>query len=215
MTIDLGFVHRFLPASDRDLQTTLLLLHGTGGNEQDLIPLGQALMPGAAILSPRGKVLERGMPRFFRRFGEGVFDIEDLKFRAHELAQFIENARKEYNFPQNIVAAGYSNGANIAAGLMLLHPRLLSGGVLLRVMVPFVPEASPDLAGTKVLLAAGRQDPIIPPASTMQLSEILTAAGADVSLHWHNGGHELGQDDIDVAREWLRAWKREKTVPRP
>src|SRR5437016_11188721 len=103
MTTDLGFVHRFLPARNRDLQATLLLLHGTGGNEQDLISLGQALMPGAAILSPRGKVLERGMPRFFRRFAEGVFDVEDLKFRAHELAQFIEDARKEYDVPRNLV----------------------------------------------------------------------------------------------------------------
>ncbi len=213
MTTD--FVHRFLPASDADSQTTLLLLHGTGGDEQDLIPLGQALMPGAAILSPRGKVLERGMPRFFRRIAEGVFDVEDLKFRAHELAQFIEDARTEYQFPEKIIAAGYSNGANIAAGLMLLHPGLLSGGVLLRVMVPFLPESSPDLTGAKVLLAAGRQDPIIPPSGTMQLSDILTAAGADVTLHWHNGGHELGQDDIEVAREWLRAWKPAKTVPRP
>ena len=215
MTTDLGFVHRFLPANDRHLQATLLLLHGTGGNEQDLISLGQALMPGAAILSPRGKVLERGMPRFFRRFAEGVFDVEDLKFRAHELAQFIEDARKEYDVPRNIVAAGYSNGANIAAGLMLLHPGLLSGGVLLRAMAPFMPEALPDLTGTRVLLAAGRQDPIIPQEGTMQLSDILKASGADVALHWHNGGHELGQDDIEVAREWVRAWKPAKTVSRP
>jgi phospholipase/carboxylesterase/glyoxalase family protein len=215
MTADLGFIHRFLPASDRDSQTTLLLLHGTGGDEQDLIPLGQELLPGAAMLSPRGKVLERGMPRFFRRFAEGVFDVEDLKFRANELAQFIEDARKEYTFAPNIIAAGYSNGANIAAGLLLLHPGLLAGGVLLRVMVPFVPEVAPDLTGTKLLLAAGRQDPIIPPSGTMQLSEILTTAGAEVTLHWHNGGHELGQDDIDVARQWLRAWKPAKIVPRP
>jgi phospholipase/carboxylesterase/glyoxalase family protein len=213
MTTD--FVHRFLPASDADSQTTLLLLHGTGGDERDLIPLGQSLMPGAAILSPRGKVLERGMPRFFRRFAEGVFDVEDLKFRAHELAQFIDDARMEYHFPERMIAVGYSNGANIAAGLMLLHPGLLSGGVLLRVMVPFVPESAPALSGTKVLLAAGRQDPIIPPSGTMQLSDILTAAGADVTLHWHDGGHELGEDDIEVAREWLRAWKPATTMPRP
>lgn len=205
MTADLGFVHRFVPAAEPGNPVTLLLLHGTGGNEDDLIPLGQALLPGAAILSPRGKVLERGMPRFFRRFAEGVFDVEDLKFRTHELARFIETAREAYGFAGTMVAVGYSNGANIAASLMLLHPGMLAGAVLFRVMVPFVPEVTPDLTGTQALVAAGRRDQIVPQTDTMKLAEMLTAAGAVISLHWHDGGHELGQDDIAAAQSWIAA----------
>jgi predicted esterase len=210
MTRDLGFVHRFIPAAEPDNPVTLLLLHGTGGNEEDLLPLGQALLPGAAILSPRGKVLEHGMPRFFRRFAEGVFDVEDLKFRTHELAQFIEAAAQVYQFGGTIVAAGYSNGANIAASLMLLHPQTLAGAVLFRVMVPFIPEVTPDLTGKQALLAAGRQDQIVPPTDTIKLAEMLKTAGAAVSLHWHDGGHELGQDDIAAAQRWFAAWKPTK-----
>lgn len=198
------FIHRFIPATDAASRATLLLLHGTGGNEDDLLQLGESLLPGAAILSPRGKVLERGMPRFFRRIAEGVFDVEDLKFRTHELAQFIEDARQHYRIEGPIVAAGYSNGANIAASLLLLHPGLLAAAALLRVMVPFVPETPPDLKGTRALLAAGRQDPIIPNSGTLELSEILKAAGAEVSIHWHNGGHELGQDDVYAAQAWFK-----------
>ena len=203
MSSDLGFIHRFVPAAEADRPITLLALHGTGGNEQDLIPLAESLLPGAAILSPRGKVLERGMPRFFRRLAEGVFDIPDLKFRTHELADFIDAARREYRFNGNIVAVGYSNGANIAASLMLLHPRALAGAVLFRVMAPFVPDFAPDLSGTKALLAGGRHDRIVPQTGTLKLSEILQSAGAAVSLHWHDGGHELGQDDVEAAQRWL------------
>jgi phospholipase/carboxylesterase/glyoxalase family protein len=203
MSADLGFEHRFLPATDRSVPFTLLLLHGTGGDETDLIPLGQSLAPGAAILSPRGKVLERGMPRFFRRFAEGVFDVEDLKFRTHELAEFIGNARREYDISGSIVAVGYSNGANIAASLLLLHPGLLSAGLLFRVMVPFVPATYPDLSETKVFLAAGRQDPIIPAGGTLELLQILETCGAEVAIHWHSGGHGLGQDDLTAAVEWI------------
>ncbi len=203
MTADLGFIHRFLPAGGSNAAPTLLLLHGTGGNESDLIPLGQDLLPGAALLSVRGKVLERGMPRFFRRFAEGVFDVEDLKFRTHELATFIDAARTEYNLAGDIVAVGYSNGANIAASLMLLHPGLLAGGVLLRAMLPFVPEEQVSLQGTRVLLSAGKHDPIAGPDQPRQLAKIFEEAGAAVALHWHEGGHELGQDDLTEARRWL------------
>ena len=210
MTADLGFIHRFIPADEPDNPVTVLLLHGTGGNEDDLIPLGQALLPGAAILSPRGKVLEHGMPRFFRRFAEGVFDEEDLKFRSLELARFIEAAGREYRFGGNIIAVGYSNGANIAASLMLLYPPTLVGAVLFRAMVPLVPDVTPDLTGKQALLAAGRQDPIVPQSGTVKLAEMLKTAGAAVSLHWHDGGHELGQDDITVARRWIAAWKPTK-----
>jgi predicted esterase len=208
MTAELGFIHRFIPAAGTGIHPiTLLLLHGTGGNEDDLIPLGQALLPGAAILSPRGKVLEHGMPRFFRRFAEGVFDIEDLKFRTLELARFIDAAGQAYGFAGDIIAVGYSNGANIAASLMLLRPAILAGAVLFRAMVPFVPDVTPDLTGKQALLAAGRRDPIVPQSGTVKLAEMLKNAGAAVSLHWHDGGHDLGQDDIAAAQRWMAAWK--------
>jgi predicted esterase len=215
MTTDLGFIHRFIPAAQPDSPTTLLLLHGTGGNEEDLIPVGQALLPGAAILSPRGKVLERGMPRFFRRFAEGVFDVEDLKFQTHELARFIGAAGQAYRLGGDIIAVGYSNGANIAASLMLLYPQMLSGAVLFRAMVPFIPEVTPDLTGAQALLAAGRHDQIVPQSSTVKLAEMLKTAGAAVSLHWHDGGHELGQDDIAAAGRWIARQETRVTEPRP
>src|ERR671911_266829 len=153
---DLGFIHKFIPAADRQDQTTLLLLHGTGGNELDLVPLARELYPRAAILSPRGKVLESGMPRFFRRLAEGVFDTEDLKFRTHELAGFVENASKVYGFDlRYLVSVGYSNGANIASSLMLLHPEVMSSAVLFRAMIPFMPERVPNLSAKDILFGLG------------------------------------------------------------
>lgn len=201
---DLGFVHTFIPAAGKDNSVLLLLLHGTGGNEQDLIPLGQALLPGAAILSPRGKVLENGMPRFFRRFAEGVFDLEDLKFRTDELSEFIDNARRQYGLRKDkLVAVGYSNGANIAASLIFLHPHHLAAAVLLRAMVPFKPDLVRDFSKIAVFLSGGQKDPIVPRNSTLELAEILEGGGAEVSLHWHQGGHELGEDDVEAAKQWL------------
>jgi predicted esterase len=200
---DLGFAYRYVPAEGDDPRT-LLLLHGTGGNEDDLVPLGRMLRPGAAILSPRGKVLEHGMPRFFRRLAEGVFDEEDLKERTHELAGFVERAMAEYGRdPAHVFAAGFSNGANIAASLLLLHPGLLAGAVLLRAMVPFEPESPPNLARTPVYLAAGRTDPIIPPENTERLARLLQDAGADVTLDWQPGGHGIGREEVEAARRWL------------
>lgn len=199
-----GFAHNFLPGEPDGSGITLLLLHGTGGNEEDLIPLGQQLLPGAAILSPRGKVSEHGAPRFFRRLAEGVFDHEDLLFRTHELADFIDQAANEYGFDRSkLVAVGYSNGANIAASLMLLHPDLLRAAVLFRAMVPFEPEETPDLSGVPVFLAAGRQDTMIPPDNTERLAAILQEAGADLDLRWKNTGHPLTYEEIEEAREWL------------
>src|SRR5215217_3549942 len=143
---ELGFIHKFISAFTRQDQVTLLLLHGTGGNEQDLIPLGRELYPTAGILSPRGKVLEAGMPRFFRRLAEGVFDIEDLKFRTYELADFVEKASKVYGFDlRHVISVGYSNGANIASSLLLLRPEILSSAVLFRPMIPLMPEKVPSL----------------------------------------------------------------------
>jgi predicted esterase len=191
---DLRFAHRFYPGES----------HGTGGSEDDLVPLGQQLAPGAAILSPRGKVSEYGAARFFRRLAEGVFDHEDLVFRTHELADFIQAASEEYGFDlSKLVAVGYSNGANIAASLMLLHPDLLRAAVLFRAMVPFEPEVTPDLSGMPVFLSAGRRDRMIPPQNTERLAEILREAGADLDLRWRDTGHPLTYEEVAEAREWL------------
>lgn len=183
---------------------TLLLLHGTGGDENDLLPLGRMLREEANLLSPRGKILENGAPRFFRRLAEGVFDHEDLINRTHELAAFVEAAVLEYGLdPERVFAAGFSNGANIAASLLLLHPGLLAGAILLRAMAPFEPETTPDLSGTPVYLAAGRSDPMIPAESTERLAELLRSAGAKVTLEWQPGGHGINRAEIEAAHEWL------------
>jgi phospholipase/carboxylesterase/glyoxalase family protein len=202
MSQDLGFVHRYIPGDEDG--TTLLLLHGTGGNEDDLIPLGQDLVPGAAILSPRGQISEHGAPRFFRRLAEGVFDMEDLVFRTHELAEFVEKAAEEYGFDkEKLVGAGYSNGADIAASLILLHPGLLRAAVLFRSMVPLEPEVTPDLSGMPVFIAAGTRDQMIPPDNTEQLANMLREAGAEVDLRWRDIGHPLTREEVDEARDWL------------
>jgi phospholipase/carboxylesterase len=200
---ELGFVHRFVPGS-RAGAVPLLLLHGTGGDEQDLLSLGRALAPESPLLSPRGQVLENGMPRFFRRFAEGVFDIEDLKIRAGELAEFVARARVAYDLgdiPPS--AVGFSNGANIAAALLLLHPATLSGGILLRAMVPLVPDRTPQLHGVRVLIAAGRRDPIATPEQAQALADLLMRAGADVSLHWSEAGHNLVREDLEACERWM------------
>jgi phospholipase/carboxylesterase len=199
----LGFVHRFVPAGGPEAPT-LLLLHGTGGDENDLLPVGRMLDERAALLSPRGKVLEHGMPRFFRRLAEGVFDHEDLVNRTHELAEFVERAVDEYGIDRrHLFAAGFSNGANIAASLLLTYPRLLAGAILLRAMVPFEPERTPDLSGTPVYLAAGRSDQMVPPENTEQLARLLREAGANVTLDWQPGGHGIGPEEIQAARNWF------------
>jgi predicted esterase len=205
MTAELDFIHIYHPPASLD-QPTLLVLHGTGGNEHDLVPLGRMLVPGAGILSPRGKVLERGMPRFFRRLAEGVFDIEDLKERTDELARFVARAADHYQFDATrVVAAGFSNGANIAASLLLLRPTTLRGAILFSAMVPLVPEQRPDLASVKVFISGGRRDPLVDPQNTEQLAQMLKDAGAVVTLRWTDGGHTLGADDAQAASEWAKA----------
>jgi predicted esterase len=200
---DLGFLHIFVPA-EKPNSPTLLLLHGTGGDERDLLPLGRELWPGAALLGVRGKVLENGMPRFFRRLAEGVFDVDDLKTRTKELAEFIDIAAEHYGFSKrHLVAVGYSNGANIAASLILLHPHYLKAAVLFRAMVPFTPDIVRNFSALSVFLAGGMRDPIVPHDQTEQLAAILESGGADVSMFWHRGGHELGEDDIEAAKKWL------------
>ena len=203
MTQVATYIHRFEPAPSTRAGSTLLLLHGTGGNENDLLPVGRAIAPDAALLSPRGRVLEHGMPRFFRRLAEGVFDMEDLVARTHELADFVAESAKRYGFdPKRVVAAGFSNGANIAASMMLLRPETLAGAVLLRPMVPFEPKTAPDLRGRRALVAAGKADPIVKPENSERLAEILRAAGAEVSLHWSPGGHTLDRADLTAAAAW-------------
>lgn len=207
---ELSFIHRFLPATTGQAVDTLLLLHGTGGDENDLLPLGRLLAPNANLLSPRGKISENGMPRFFRRLAEGVFDIPDLIARTHELAEFIQSASDTYGFDaRRVTAAGFSNGANIAASLLLLRPDILQAAVLFHAMVPLVPESLPDLAGTPVFLGAGCQDPIVPPEETERLAALLRAAGADVTTYWQAGGHGLTHEEVQAAAEWLDA------LPRP
>jgi predicted esterase len=204
VTAELGFPHVFKPAQTAGAPT-LLVLHGTGGDEQDMLPLG-GLAPGAALLSPRGKVLEHGMPRFFRRLAEGVFDLEDLKFRANELADFIGAAAARYGFdPARVIALGYSNGANIASAIMLLRPGVLRRGVLLRAMVPLEPEPLPSIDGTRVLISNGRMDPIVSPDETERLAKLLQRAGADVEVHWQPAGHQLMPGDFAVAKTWLQS----------
>jgi predicted esterase len=201
--IDLGFIHRFLPAQSGSGRT-LLLLHGTGGNENDLLDLGRALDPDAALLSPRGKVLENGAPRFFRRLAEGVFDEKDVVARAHELSDFVASAATHYKIDrERLVTVGYSNGANIAAAMMLLGTGQFSQAILLRPMVPLEPPTLPDLQGTRVLLSAGQSDPIARPEIVAELEQLFRKAGAGVTLQFQASGHELTSADVTTAREWL------------
>ena len=196
------FIHKFVPGTSG---RTLVLLHGTGGTESDLLGLGRALDPDAALLSLRGKVLENGMPRFFRRLAEGVFDEEDLIFRAHELADFVQVAAEYYAFGQNkTIAVGYSNGANIAGGILLLRPETFQGAALLRPMVPLIPENLPELQGAPVLVAAGNHDPIVPVDNARELVALLRRSGADVTAFFENASHGLTETTVATAQRWLK-----------
>lgn len=199
----LSLRHRFVPGEAG--APALLLLHGTGGNEDDLLPVGEMLLPGAARLSPRGQVLENGMPRFFRRLAEGVFDLDDLRARASELAEFVAEARSTYPMGDQLpIAVGFSNGANIAAALLLLHPGTLGGALLLRPMVPLVPDPLPDLSRVPVGILAGRSDPIVAPEQSEALADLLRRSGATVTLDWVAGGHGLTREDLSLGKQWLR-----------
>jgi phospholipase/carboxylesterase len=206
---DLEFTHRFTTGEGLNARTTLLLLHGTGGDENDLIPLGQSLLPGAAILSPRGAVRERGAPRFFKRLAEGVFDLEDLALRTQQLVRFVNGAVAKYQLDATkLIAVGFSNGANIAASVMLTGPALFSRAVLFRAMVPFEPKAPAKLGGTPVLLSSGEWDPIATPEQALRLQTLLTAAGAVATINFFNAGHELTRDDVIVAASWIAGTSR-------
>ena len=210
----LGFVHRYVaPVGGDELssRTTLLLLHGTGGDEDDLVSLGRALLPGGGLLSPRGNVLEHGASRFFRRVREGVFDQEDLARRTDELAEFIAGASKTYEFDvDRVVAVGFSNGANIAASLLLRRPGFLRAAVLLSPMVPFRPKTAVELTGTSVFIGAGRADGIAPPAETEELATLLRTARADVTMHWTPNGHSITANEVEAARQWLARYLGER-----
>ncbi|MGH7638267.1 MAG: alpha/beta hydrolase, partial [Gemmatimonadaceae bacterium] len=170
----------------------------------DLVPLARELAPDAAILSPRGKVLERGMPRFFRRLAEGVFDLEDLAQRTDELAHFVDDAATVYGFDRaRVIALGFSNGANIAASMLLRLGAVLHGALLLSPMLPFEPEKQPDLSTVSVFIGAGSADTIIPPTQARRLVDVLRAAGADVTDYWHPGGHTITHEELRAARTWL------------
>jgi predicted esterase len=200
---ELGFVHHYQPAERADAPT-LLLLHGTGGDERDLVGLGRLLDPGAALLSPRGKVLEGDMPRWFRRHREGVFDIDDLIARTHELADFTLAAVDRYDLDTtSIIAVGFSNGANIASATLLLRPEILRAAVLLAPMVPLEPDDEVDLSGVGVFIGAGRVDPMAPPEQAEALAELLTERGAAVEVDWHAGGHGVDQSTVRAATVWL------------
>ena len=200
MTQDLSFIHRFEPGTST--AAPLLLLHGTGGDETDLLPLGKALAPDRALLSPLGKVLENGMPRYFHRLAEGMFDEQDVIKRANELADFIVEAGKAYGLPKP-VAVGFSNGANIVAAILLLRPEALSGAILLRAMVPLAKPPQAALAQTPVLIVSGASDPIIPASNAKRLATMLKDANADVTHETLPTGHNLTQNDVTIATKWL------------
>jgi predicted esterase len=204
MSEDFGFIHRFVPAEDTATGDTLVVLHGTGGDENDLIGIGQAIAPGAAIVSPRGNVLENGAPRFFKRLAEGVFDPKEVRSRAEELARFIRAAVVTYRLDSaRVFALGYSNGANIASTVMFVEPGILTGAILFRPMLVYEPSEINDLAGSAVFISAGRMDPIVPAASVERLVELFDAAHAEVTLKWQLAAHSLVPSEVREAAEWF------------
>jgi predicted esterase len=204
MSADLGFVYVYIQPSGPDNRATLLLLHGTGGDEESLIPVAQRILPGAGILSPRGRVLENGMPRFFKRLSEGIFDMEDLRLRTAELAEFISEASDAYAVDRSkLIAVGYSNGANIAASILLTYSGVITRAVLFHPMVPFLPDSLPDLSGTDILITAGTNDPIVDPDGTENLAGLLKEAGARVEVFWHDKGHSLTREEITAAKSFV------------
>src|SRR5690625_3885993 len=182
---------------------TFLMLHGTGGNELDLLPIAGQIDRDAYVLSVRGNVSANGMTRFFRRLAEGIFDEEDLIFRTKELNEFLDQAAREHEFDRdNIVAIGYSNGANIAASLLFHYQYALKGAILHHPMVPRRGIELPDLSGKSVFIAAGTNDPICPPEESEELQSLLKKANANVELHWENKGHQLTIEEVEAARKW-------------
>ncbi|HEX7938062.1 MAG TPA: alpha/beta hydrolase [Gemmatimonadaceae bacterium] len=202
-----GYDYRHEAGSDASAPV-LLLLHGTGGDENDLIPFARLVSPGSAVVSPRGNVSENGAARYFRRIREGVFDLEDLALRTAALLKFLKAAAKAHTFStDHVVALGFSNGANVAASMMLTEPSTLRHGILIRAMQPFQPATLPDMKKSSALIAAGRSDQMISQPMTEKLAELMRSAGARVELKWQDAGHGMIQADVNDAREYLRAWK--------
>ncbi|MGM0806290.1 MAG: alpha/beta hydrolase [Bacillota bacterium] len=196
-------IHLFKKGKDVN-KPVLLLLHGTGGNEKDLLSLAEMISPESSVLSVRGNVSENGMPRFFRRLSEGVFDEEDLIFRTKELYEFIEEAANKYDFNRDqVVAVGYSNGANIAGSLIFHYEKSLKGAILHHPMVPRRGIELPKLDGLPVFIGAGKNDPICPPQETEELQQLLNNAGAKVHLKWDDMGHQLSRAEVEEAAEWF------------
>lgn len=203
MMPDLGFIHLYHP-SKHGSSRTILVLHGTGGDENSLTSVAEAIDANAGVLSVRGKVMENGAPRFFRRLAEGVFDLEDLRVRTHELADFIESAAVLYGIDiAKLMAAGYSNGANIASSVLLLRPEVLSGAILFRAMVPFEPENTHDLSTKRIFISEGQYDPLVPIDDANHLAHLFREQGADVTLRWNELDHRLGRAEIVAAGSWL------------
>ena len=190
---------------ESDQLPTLVLLHGTGGTEDDLLPLAQNISPHSSVLGVRGNVVENGMPRFFRRVSEGVFDLEDLVFRTKELNQFLNEASERYGFERdNVVALGYSNGANIATSLLFHYHDSLRGAILHHPMVPLRNKILPDLADIPVFIGAGTQDSLCSQEETKELAIMLRTAGALVDIHWEDDGHQITPEEINAAKEWFQ-----------
>lgn len=195
--------HIFVEGQSKTAQT-LLLLHGTGGNERDLMSLAEVIAPHASVLGVKGNVLENGMPRFFRRLAEGVFDEEDLIFRTKELHDFVTESAEQYGFDRTqVVAIGYSNGANIAASLLYHHLHTLSGAILFHAMVPRYGVSIPNLCSVPIFIGAGKRDSLITPVQTKELVVHLQEAGAPVTEYWTDGGHQLSMDEVDEAKAWF------------
>lgn len=197
--------HIYLPSDDASDKRIMLLFHGTGGNEHDLIPIARNIAPGAGIFGVRGNISEQGMPRFFRRLAEGVFDEVDIHNRSAELHTFIREAADFYDFDtDNLISVGYSNGANIATAINFLHPGLLKKNILLRPMTPLIPEVAPDLSGTSVFLLFGGIDPLMPPGETDKLNNLYKEFGADVKVNIEPTGHQLSHIDLEKAAIWIQ-----------
>jgi predicted esterase len=200
---DLSFIHVYEPAPGAD-RRTLLLLHGVGGDERDLLALARLLQPTAGVLSPRGQVEDRGMLRFFKRMPQGVYDMEDLPRRAAQLSAFVAAAAAHYRFDAHeVMAVGFAEGANIASTMLLACPETLAGAVLFRGAVPMMPDRMPKLPGTPILVSNGRHDRVTAPEDTSQLAALLRAAGADVTVVLQQAAHQLTHADVEQARAWL------------
>ena len=197
-----SYIHKVLPGSPGG--PLLFTFHGTGGDESQFLGLANELVPGATIVSPRGDVSEYGAARFFRRTGEGVYDMDDLARATGKMAAFVRSHVEEAK-PSAVLGIGYSNGANILASVLFADPKLFDATVLMHPLIPFEPKVHGDLAGRRVLITAGRRDPICPPNLTSRLEAHLRAQGADTRVEWHEGGHEIRENEIAVARLFLGA----------